>query len=86
MGKNIFVEPSFYAHIISGIFMFIAIIIMIMNYSKIKSLDSYRFLILIMLLSVSIGIHGISHLGLETIYGYNPLVIDDITTVNTNNT
>jgi hypothetical protein len=86
MGKNIFVEPSFYAHIISGIFMFIAMIIMIMNYSKIKSLDSYRFLILIMLLSVSIGIHGISHLGLETIYGYNPLVIDDITTVNTNNT
>jgi hypothetical protein len=86
MDKNIFVEPSFYAHIISGIFMFIAIIIMIMNYSKIKSLDSYRFLILIMLLSISIGIHGISHLGLETIYGYNPLVINDTATVNINNT
>jgi hypothetical protein len=75
MDTNIFGEPSFYAHIISGIFMFIAMIIMIMNYSKIKSLDSYRFLILIMLLSVSIGIHGISHLGLETIYGYTPLNI-----------
>jgi hypothetical protein len=30
------------------------------------------------LLSISIGIHGLSHLGLEKGYGYNPISIIDV--------
>lgn len=86
MHKNILIQPSFYAHIISGIVMFIAFISFILNYSKIKSLDSYRLLILILLLSICISIHGLSHLGLEIIYQYNPLEINDSRPINTNDT
>ena len=32
-------------------------------------------LILILFFSLSIGVHGLTHLGLEQVYGYNPLSI-----------
>jgi hypothetical protein len=70
-----YLAPSFYAHSINGILLLIALIIMITNYSKISRLEAYpgRTLYLILLLSIAIGIHGISHLGLESVYGFNPL-------------
>ena len=73
MDKNIYIQPSFYAHILNGFFTFIAIVVVIMNYSKIKSLDYYRWLVLFLLLSIALGVHGLSHLGMETSYDYNPL-------------
>ena len=73
MYNNIFIQPSFYAHIISGLFMFMVFIIIIMNYSKIRTLDYYRLMVLFILLSICISNHGLSHMGLETIYQYNPL-------------
>ncbi len=66
-------SPSFYAHIINGLFLFIAIIFIFIRYNQLSSLDSYRLVIMLLLLSISVGIHGLSHLGLEKIYGYNPL-------------
>jgi hypothetical protein len=67
--------PSFYAHIINGVLLFIALIVIFANYSKIKRYEGYpgSTSILILLLSIAFGIHGISHLGLESVYGYNPL-------------
>jgi hypothetical protein len=67
--------PSVYAHIINGILLFIALIIIALNYSKIKRYRSspWNIAILILLLSIAVGVHGISHLGLERVYGYNPL-------------
>lgn len=66
-------KPSFYSHIISSLFLFIAFILIYMNYSKIIRLEPYKLIILLILLSLSIGIHGLSHLGLEKNYGYNPM-------------
>jgi hypothetical protein len=43
------------------------------NYSKIRNLDPYSLIILTLLFSISIGIHGLSHLGLEKFYKYNPM-------------
>jgi hypothetical protein len=65
--------PSFYAHVLNGILLLIAIMFLYTNYSKIIHLESYKLLCIILLLSMSVGIHGISHLGLENSYGYNPL-------------
>ena len=65
--------PSLYAHVINGILLLVAFILLYKNYSSIKSMDKYRLILLVLLFSIASGVHGISHLGLERIYGYNPL-------------
>lgn len=71
----IYSNPSFYAHIMNGIVLLIAFILLYTNYSKITRLEPYKQICLTLLLSMSIGIHGLSHLGLEKGYGYNPISI-----------
>lgn len=70
-----FIIPSVYAHILNGIFLLISAIVLYKNYSTIKRVDSYKILTLTLLMSIAIGVHGLSHLGLESVYGYNPLNI-----------
>ena len=67
--------PSFYTHIANALLILIAIYIFIKNYSQIMKLESYILIIIILLFSISIGMHGLSHLGLEQNYNYNPLYI-----------
>lgn len=67
--------PSFYAHVLNGILLFIALIVLFKNYSKINKIDTYKIVILLLLFSIGIGIHGISHQGLEKNYNFNPLNI-----------
>jgi hypothetical protein len=43
------------------------------NYSKISNLEPYKLISLTLLFSLTVGIHGLSHLGLETKYNYNPM-------------
>ena len=54
-----------------------AIIVFIKNYKKLVSLESYKFIKLVLILSIAAGVHGLSHLGLESVYNYNPLTIFD---------
>jgi hypothetical protein len=69
--------PSFYAHIINGLLLLVAFIILLQNYNSFKSMDKYRVITLVLLFSIAVGVHGISHLGLEKIYGYNPLQLEN---------
>jgi len=71
MKKPTCFQPSFYAHILNGILLFVVIFIIIFNSSILRRLDFYRVLILLLLITVAIGIHGISHMGLEIFYGYH---------------
>jgi hypothetical protein len=64
--------PSFYAHVINGILLLVAFILLLQNYRTIK-LDKYRLILLVLLFSIATGVHSLSHLGLEKTYGYNPL-------------
>jgi len=65
--------PSVYAHIINGILLLIAVIILFKNYKKISYLEPYKIIMLLLIFSICIGVHGLSHLGLEKIYNFNPL-------------
>jgi len=65
--------PSMYAHTISGGVLILGIIYVIVYISKIMARDPYQILVLILLFSIAMGIHGISHMGLESVYNYNPL-------------
>jgi hypothetical protein len=73
--NKIYLIPSFYSHIINGVFLFIAFILLYKDYVKIIHLEHYQLISLMLLFSMSIGIHGLTHLGLEKSYGYNPMSI-----------
>lgn len=65
--------PSIYAHILNGALMLIAFFMLYKNYSKISNLEPYKLISLTLLLSLTVGIHGLSHLGLESKYNFNPM-------------
>lgn len=73
--NSIYSVPSFYAHFINGLLLLFALIILCKNYSDIKKLDFYKIIIIILIFSIAFGIHGLLHLGLESKYNYNPLLI-----------
>ena len=53
--------------------MLAAFMLLYKNYSKISKLEPYKLIVLTLILSICVGVHGLSHLGLETIYKFNPL-------------
>jgi hypothetical protein len=65
-------HPSIIAHTLNGAFFIVAVILSLVYYKTLANLDSYRFILLILAFGIMAGIHGISHLGLEYVYGYNP--------------
>ena len=70
---NIFILPSFYAHALNGLLLLLAAILLYRNFAEIKRLEPYKRITLTLLFSLVIGIHGLSHLGLESVYGYTPI-------------
>lgn len=62
--------PSFYAHVMNALVMLLAVMILIKHY---RVLRPYETIVVALLFSIGIGVHGISHLGLETVYKFNPL-------------
>jgi len=62
--------PSFLAHIGNALFLLLAAVLFFQNYASIQKTDM---IMLALLASIAIGIHGLSHLGLERVYGFNPL-------------
>ena len=78
LNSELLALPSFYAHAINGILLLVAIILIFKNYNSIKNIDKYSVIIMILLFSIAAGVHGLSHLGLEKGYGYNPLQLTNI--------
>jgi membrane-associated PAP2 superfamily phosphatase len=66
------IHPSILAHMLSGAFMLVALFCLVTCYPKLRKLGLYEGLVLTLLFSIAIGLHGVSHLGLEKQYGYNP--------------
>jgi hypothetical protein len=71
--NNIYLMPSFYAHIFNGLLLMVAIIVMYFNFYSIVKLEPYKIIILALLFSIGFGIHSLSHLGLEKVYNFNPI-------------
>ena len=63
-------HPSILAHILSALLIFYSVVYVILYYAKIRVLDVYSILTLLLLFSIVIGIHSLSHLALEREYGY----------------
>jgi hypothetical protein len=65
-------HPSIIAHSLNGGLFLFAVILSLVYYRTLANLDSYRSILLILAFGIIAGIHGLSHLGLEYAYGYNP--------------
>ena len=70
---RMFSSPSLYAHVINGVLLLTAFIILYSNWSSIKNSPPWALVLLALAFSIAFGIHGLSHLGLERQYNYNPL-------------
>jgi hypothetical protein len=66
--------PFFLAHMLSGLLLGVAIVIGLMYFNKLQRLDTYNVLVLVLLASTAVGIHGISHMELKKKYGYTMLL------------
>ena len=69
---NILLRPSLYAHVLNGLFLLFAFILFI-QYGSRKNDEYYKLLMIYLLFSIAIGIHGLSHFYLELLYNHNPL-------------
>jgi hypothetical protein len=72
---NMLINPSLYANFLHSILLVLAILLVLLNFSKIIHLEPFKLIVLLLFFSLVIGVHGISHLGLEALYGYNPIRI-----------
>jgi hypothetical protein len=66
----LFAAPSYYAHALNALIMLLAVMLLVKHY---RALRPYETIVVVLLFSIVMGVHGLSHLGLETAYGFNPL-------------
>jgi hypothetical protein len=63
-------RPSFLAHCLNGLLLTAAIVYLYWYWDTIKP---KHLILFILLLSIAVGVHGISHHYEEIYYGFNPL-------------
>jgi hypothetical protein len=66
-------KPHFYAHILSTVAMLTAIVLLIVNYTKVIKLDGIELVKIFSILAIAIAAHGQGHTTLEKEYGYSPM-------------
>ncbi len=73
MGFSILSVPSGYSLIITGLAIGIVSVYVLMNYKGLRQLRSPQLIQLGVLVAILVGVHGLLHLGMEKVYGYNPI-------------
>ena len=63
--------PSIMAHALNGLLMLAAVLVAYINISVLRRLDPFKLVMILLVFSIAIGIHALSHLGLEAVYGLN---------------
>ena len=73
--EKFFTGPSIMTHSLNGGLLLLGGVLIAMNFSFIRRLPTLQLITLVLILSIAVGVHGLSHAGLESAYGYNPLKI-----------
>ena len=66
-------KPSFYSLFITGFIWFVLVVIFVNNYSFFKHSRPDKMIEMISLIGLVIGVHGLLHLGFESVYKFNPM-------------
>lgn len=69
------IAPSYFAQVANGLLIFVFLYILLSNYSSFLKTNYVTKLQIIGALAIALGVHGSLHLGLEQVYGYNPLLM-----------
>lgn len=72
MLSNILIAPSLNSLFFTGFMILVILVIFFTNYNKFIRLDYYHKITILSLITITIGIHGLIHLGVEQNYGFNP--------------
>jgi hypothetical protein len=75
LSNVVFLSPSMSALFLTGVIFFMIFLLLVFNYKQIMGLEYYKKMVLLGVLSVVIGVHGLLHLGAELGYGVNPYVV-----------
>lgn len=67
-------KPSFYSLLLTGVIWFVLVVIFVRNYSFFKKSPPDKMIEQVSLIGLVIGVHGLLHLGLESVYGFNPMI------------
>lgn len=66
--------PSIIAHIFSGSFLIYSFFILLFYSKDLQDITTYQILVLMLLFSLAVGIHSISHAVLEKQYSFIPFL------------
>jgi len=69
---KLFTIPSIMAHTLNGGLLLVGAVLIAMNLNLIRRLPPLQLVVLVLILSIAVGVHAISHVGVESTYGYNP--------------
>jgi len=69
---SLFSVPSIMAHTLNGGFLLLALAIVFMNFNSLSRLSPSQLLKLVLIASIAVGVHALSHASAERNYGYNP--------------
>lgn len=72
MNASILANPSVFAHMLNGFLLMLTGLLVAWNFRTLRKSNPYRLVLLVSILSVAVGIHALSHLGLESVYGLSP--------------
>lgn len=60
--------PAIGSHLVNTVLLLVSIIIVLFNWTTIRQLSADKLATLVLTFSIAIGVHGLSHLGLRTLY------------------
>ena len=73
--EKFFKIPSVMTHTLNGGLLLVGLLLIALNFTFIRRLPALQLITLVLLLSIAVGVHGLSHVGVESVYGYNPIKI-----------
>jgi hypothetical protein len=72
MLSDYLIAPSFNSLFVTGLLLFLILITIISNFNDVKKFTTFQKLSILSVLAISVGSHGLIHLGVEKQYGFNP--------------
>lgn len=72
MLSNLFIAPSLNSLFITGLLVLSIFFLFITHFQEITRLNFYNKISLLSLICLAVGVHGLTHLGVESQYGFNP--------------
>lgn len=70
--EKLLTVPSVMAHTLNGGLLLLGLVLVAANFNSLSRLPPLQLVTLVLILSIAVGVHALSHVGVESTYGYNP--------------